>query len=138
MASISKEIVIESGADEVWDVIGDFAAGPSRMAPGFVVDTTLDAGCRVVTFANGTVARERCVAVDHDARRIVYSIIGGTTQPEHDNAAMHVVADGERRCRLRWTRDVLPEALAAPMAEAMSQGLDVVKRTLEGTRGSRA
>ncbi|WP_410609446.1 hypothetical protein [Amycolatopsis sp. lyj-109] len=40
-----------------------------------------------------------------------------------------VIADGERRSRLRWTRDVLPEALAGPMAEAMARGLEVVKRT---------
>ena len=130
MASISKEIVIEAGADEVWKVIGDFATGPSRMAPGFVVDTRTEDDCRIVTFANGAVARERRVSVDDDARRIVYSVVGGTAQPVHDNAAMQVVADGER-CRLVWTRDVLPDELAAPMAEAMSHGLGVIKQTLD-------
>ncbi|MGW4134180.1 hypothetical protein ACWEGT_38970, partial [Amycolatopsis japonica] len=29
-----------------------------------------------------------------------------------------------RECRLVWARDVLPDALAAPMAEAMSRGLE--------------
>jgi hypothetical protein len=133
MASINKEIVIEAGADDVWEVIGDFAAGPSRMAPGFVVDTRAEAGFRVVTFADGTVVRERCVDVDDASRRIVYSVVDGTVQPEHDNASMQVVADGERRCRLRWTRDLLPAELAAPMARAMSRGLEAVKRTLDGT-----
>jgi hypothetical protein len=133
MASISKEIVIESSAEDVWEVIGDFAAGPSRMAPGFVVDTQAEADCRVVTFADGTVVRERRVCVDHDARRIVYAVVGGSVQPEHDNASMQVVADGERRCRLMWIRDVLPDELAAPMAKAMSHGLEVIKRTLDVT-----
>ena len=131
MASISEQIVIESSAGDVWEVIGDFATGPSRMAPGFVVDTRTEDDCRIVTFANGSVAKERRVSVDDDARRIVYSVVGGTAQPTHDNAAMQVVADGERRCRLVWTRDVLPEELAAPMAEAMSHGLGVIKRTLD-------
>ncbi|WP_410581770.1 SRPBCC family protein [Amycolatopsis sp. lyj-108] len=137
MASISKEIVIESGADDVWEVIGDFAAGPSRMAPGFALDTKAEADHRVVTFADGTVVRERRVTVDHDTRRIVYSVVGGSVRPEHDSAAMQVFADGERRCRLVWTRDVLPDELAAPMAEAMSRGLDAVKRTLDGDRDQR-
>jgi polyketide cyclase/dehydrase/lipid transport protein len=133
MASIRKEIVIESSAEDVWEVIGDFAAGPSRMAPGFVLDTRVEADCRIVTFADGTVVRERRVSVDHDTRRIVYAVVDGTVQPEHDNASMQVLADGERRCRLVWIRDVLPDELGAPMAEAMSHGLEVVKRTLDDT-----
>src|SRR4051794_8326219 len=116
MASIRKEIVIESSAEDVWEVIGDFAAGPSRMAPGFVLDTRVEADCRIVTFADGTVIRERRVSVDHDTRRIVYAVVDGTVQPEHDNASMQVFADGERRCRLVWIRDVLPDELGAPMA----------------------
>jgi len=131
MASISQEIVIEAAAQDVWAVIGEFATGPSRMAPGFVLDTRPEDDCRVVTFADGTVVRERFVGVDHDARRIVYSIVGGSVVPEHDNASMQIVADGERRCRLLWVRDVLPDELAAPIAEAMARGISVIKRTFE-------
>ena len=131
MASISREVVIESSAATVWEVIGDFAGGPSRMAPGFVVDTRVEDDCRVVTFADGTVARERRVGVDHDTRRIVYAVVGGSVVPDHDNASMRVEADGERRCRLVWVRDVLPDELAAPMAEAMSRGIEVVRATLD-------
>ncbi|WP_410657536.1 SRPBCC family protein [Amycolatopsis sp. lyj-112] len=130
MASITQEILIESSAEKVWEVLGDFDTGPSRMAPGFVVDTRIEADCRVVTFADGTVVRERRVTVDHDSRRIVYSVVGGNV--EHDNAVMQVVADGAERCRLVWTRDVLPDDLAAPMTTAMTQGMTVIKRTLDG------
>ncbi|GAA1605597.1 SRPBCC family protein [Kribbella karoonensis] len=142
MASISKEIVIESSAEDVWEVIGDFAEGPSRMAPGFVQDTLVEADCRIVTFTDGTVVRERRVSVDHRARRIVYAVVDGNVRPEHDNASMQVVADAERRCRLVWIRDVLPDELATPMADAMTHGLSVIKRTLDRPRdpqqGSRA
>jgi len=130
MASITKEITIETSADAAWEVISDFAAGPTRMAPGFVTDTHHEADHRHVTFADGTTARERLISLDHDARRIVYSVVGGTAQPEHDNAAMHIIADGPHRCRLRWSRDVLPDTLAEPMAAVMDQGLVVIKRTL--------
>ncbi|PRY41368.1 SRPBCC family protein [Umezawaea tangerina] len=138
MASISKDVLIESSAEDVWAVVGDFATGPSRMAPGFVADTRVEADHRVVTFANGTAVRERLVTVDHDARRIVYSVVGGSVEPDHDNASMQVVAEGERRCRLVWVRDVLPDGLAAPMAESMALGLAATKRAFDDTRDTGA
>lgn len=131
MAFISKEIVIESSADDVWEVVGNFAKGPSRMAPGLVVDTTAETDERTVTFADGTVVREKRISLDDDVRRIAYSVIGGTVAPEHDNAAMQIVADGERRCRMVWTRDVLPDELAEPMGKVMAHCLTVVKKTLD-------
>jgi carbon monoxide dehydrogenase subunit G len=134
MASISKEIVIGSSADNVWEVIGDFETGPSRMAPGFVVRTSIDGGIRIVTFADGTVARERFVSVDHGSRRIVYSVVGDATGPAHDNASMQVFADGNESCRLVWIHDVLPDELAPSIEAAMSQGLAVIEKTLASRR----
>ncbi|QKW32836.1 SRPBCC family protein [Actinomadura sp. NAK00032] len=136
MASIRKEISIRSSAEEVWEVIGDFGAGPSRMAPGFVVDTRVDGDSRVVTFADGTVARERFVSIDHETRRIVYAVVGESMQPDHDNASMQVVADGEAQCRLVWVHDVLPDDLATPIGTAMTHGLAVIQKTLGPTHGS--
>lgn len=44
------------------------------MAPGFVADTELEApDVRLVTFVNGDLARERLIARDADARRIVWA-----------------------------------------------------------------
>lgn len=130
MASIRREIIIESSAGEVWEVIRDFGAGPSRMAPGFVVDTRLEEDSRVVTFANGTVARERLVSIDDAARRIVYSIVGDTIRPIHDNASMQVFDQPDGHSRLVWIHDVLPDDLAASLDTAMERGLTVVRRTL--------
>ncbi|MDO3703281.1 SRPBCC family protein [Micromonospora sp. C28SCA-DRY-2] len=131
MASLSKEISIRASADDIWKVIGDFEAGPTRMASGYVVDTRLDGDCRVVTFADGAVARERLVSLDHGARRIVYSVVGGTLSPTHDNASMQVVADDEHSCRLIWIHDVLPHDLAKPIETAMIHGMEAIKQTLE-------
>ncbi len=128
MAFVSREIVIESSADAVWKVIGVFETGPSRMAPGFVVDTKAEGDLRVVTFADGTVVTERRISVDDDARRIAYSIVG--ERIEHDNAVMQVFDDGER-CRMVWSRDVLPDAMVPRLSQAMEQGLDVIKKTFD-------
>jgi hypothetical protein len=131
MASIRTEIEIDVDADRVWRVIGDWADGPVEMARGHVVSSQADGELRVVTFASGTVARERLVARDEAARRIVYSLIGDTVHPEHDNAAMQILAEGAGCCRFVWSRDVLPDALADPLLAAMESALPIVKRTLE-------
>lgn len=131
MASIHTQIDVDVDAEGAWQVIGDWADGPVRMARGHVASSEADGGLRVVTFASGTVARERLVARDDAARRIVYSLIGDTTRPEHDNAVMQIVPDGDGRCRFVWSRDVLPDELAAPLRRSMEAALPIIKRTLE-------
>jgi hypothetical protein len=58
MASIRKEILINARPEEVWAAVRDVGAVHHRLVPGVVVDAHLEAGARVVTFANGVVARE--------------------------------------------------------------------------------
>lgn len=131
MASIRTEFVIEADAAGVWKTIGDWENGPADMAPGLVVSSRAEGPVRVVTFTDGQIARERLVTRDDDARRIVYSVIGDTVRPDHDNAVMHVIADGEGRCRFVWSRDVLPDELAQPLLVAMREAGVVIKRTFE-------
>ena len=65
MASIHEEIRIDTAPEQVWEALATYGAVHTRLAPGFVTDTRLDGDTRIVTFANGMVARERIV----DARR---------------------------------------------------------------------
>jgi hypothetical protein len=85
MATVRKELVIKASPDFVWDVIRDVGAVHRRLAPGFVTDTRLEEGARVVTFVNGVVARELIVSLDEDMRRLVWSVVGGTAS--HHNEA---------------------------------------------------
>ena len=129
MASIRREIHVEAGAEQVWDAIADVGAIHTRLAPGFVVDTRLEDGARVVTFGNGLVARELIVDVDHGSRRLVWAVVGG--HPTHHNASVQVVAEAERRSRVIWIADLLPNELASPIASLIDQGMAVMKKTLE-------
>ena len=131
MASIRTEFEIDVDAERAWRVIGDWADGPVGMGHGYVVSSHAEGDVRVVTFAKGTVARERLVARDETARRIVYSLIGDTVCPEHDNTAMQIVADGPGCCWFVWSRDVLPSELAGPLLAAMEEAAPIIKRTLE-------
>ncbi len=129
MASIRREIVIEVRPEKAWDALRDVGALHTRLAVGFVTDCKLEPGARVVTFANGMTARELIVTVDEQARRVVWSVVGG--QMTHHNASAQVIADGEQRTRFVWIADLLPDALAPTVDGMMQQGLLAVKKTLE-------
>ena len=129
MASIYREIFIETGADDIWAAVRDVGAVHERLAPGFVVDTRLEDGARVVTFGNGQVARELIVDVDDKARRLAWAVVG--TALTHHNASLQVFPDGERRSRVVWIADLLPNELASHIAGMIEQGMAVMKKTLE-------
>ncbi len=75
MASIHKDITIDAHPNDIWDALRDFGALHTRLVPGFVLDTKLDGDARIVTFANGTVARELLVDCDDKRQRLVYAIV---------------------------------------------------------------
>jgi hypothetical protein len=83
-----------------------------------------------MTFAaDGTVVRERLVARDEDARRIVWAWIDD--QVEHDNGSMQVFAEGQDRSRVVWIHDTLPENLAEQViAPAMDQSVPIIQAAL--------
>ena len=129
MATIRKEISIAASAEKVWDALRDVGALHTRLVPGFVTDTRLEPGARVVTFGNGMFSRELIVTIDDAERRLVWSIVGGRLS--HHNASAHVFAEGEDQCRLVWIADLLPDEMAAAIDAMMAQGIAVIKQTLE-------
>jgi hypothetical protein len=129
MASIHREIFIETGADDVWAAVRDVGAVHERLAPGFVVGTRLEDGARVVTFGNGQVARELIVDVDDEARRLAWAVVG--TRLTHHSASLQVFTDDARRSRVVWIADLLPNELAGHITGMIEQGMAVMKKTLE-------
>src|SRR6516165_7946333 len=129
MASIHKEIPINAPAHEVWDALRDFGALHTRLVPGFVLDTKLDGDARIVSFANGTVARELLVDCDEARRRLVYAVI--SERMKQHSASVQVIDDGETRCRLVWTVDVLPHEIAPYMSGQMDLAAEAMRRAFE-------
>jgi Polyketide cyclase / dehydrase and lipid transport len=129
MTSIHKEISLSSRPDEVWDVVRDVGAVHTRFAPGFVVDVAMEEGARMVTFANGLVAREVIVDLDEARRRLAYSV--RSERLSHHNASFQVLADGDGS-RLIWIADVLPDAAAVTIGAMMDDGMVAAKRALDG------
>jgi hypothetical protein len=129
MASIRIERLVDAPAAQVWDAIRDLGALHTRLVPGFVVDTVLEDGARVVTFGNGMVVREVVVGIDDARRRFAYSVRAEGF--EHHNASNEIISEGEDRCRFIWIADLLPDALAGTVGDMMGQGADVLKATME-------
>lgn len=129
MASIHKEILIHARPQNVWAAIRDVGAVHQRLAPGFVVDTSLDGEARIVTFANGAVVRELIVDIDDEARRLAYAAVGGRST--HHNASLQVFAAGENYSRLVWITDLLPDEVAPAIRQLVEQGSAAIKQTLE-------
>jgi len=129
MASIQRQIRIDRPHGEVWDALRDVGALHTRLVPGFVTDCRLEPGARVVTFANGLVARELIVAVDDALQRVAWAVVDG--RPTHHNASAQVFAEGDGGSRVVWIADFLPDALAPALAGMVEQGLAAMKRSLE-------
>jgi hypothetical protein len=128
MASIHKNIPIDAHPNDVWAAVRDFGAVHRRLAPGFVLDAQLDGDARIVTFANGTIARELLVDCDEARRRLVYAVI--SERVKQHSASVQVIPDGEARTRLVWIVDVLPNEIAPYIDAQMDQAALAMQKAL--------
>jgi hypothetical protein len=128
MASIHKDISIDASPNDVWSAVRDFGAVHQRLVPGFVLDTRMDGDARIVSFANGTVARELLVDCDDARQRLVYAVI--SERVKQHSASVQVFADGDGRARLVWIVDVLPNEIEPYMNAQMDQAALAMQKAL--------
>ena len=130
MASIHREVVLETDPKDIWAAVRDVTAPHKRLAPEFLADTRPDDGARVVTFADDLVAHELIVDVDDEARRFVWAV-NGSSRRTHYDASMQVLDAGEGRSRFVWIADLLPDAAAGDIGALIDRAIVVIKKTLE-------
>lgn len=131
MASIRREIATKASVETAWDAIRDVGALHTRLVPGFVTDTKLEAGARIVTFANGMIARELIVDLDDSGHRLVWSVVGG--RMTHHNASVQVFPETGGGCRIVWIADLLPDELAPAITGMIEQGMASMQATLNAS-----
>lgn len=129
MASIRKEIHTSASAEQVWDALCDVGALHTRLVPGFVIDTQLEPGERIVTFGNGMVVREPIIDVNDGMRRVAWSAAGGRLT--HYNASAQVFVNANNQTSVVWLADLLPNEAAGQIDLMMEQGVAVMKATLD-------
>ena len=134
MATIRKEIRTNARPELVWDAIRDIGALHTRLVPGFVIDTRVEPGARIVTFANGTTVREPIVSIDDQARRLVWSAESPYTT--HYNGAAQAL-ENDAATLVVWTADFLPDSAAADIDALMEAGARAMKTALDQLAESR-
>ncbi|ACB96515.1 SRPBCC family protein [Beijerinckia indica] len=132
MATIQKEILTRASVDQVWDAVRDIGALHTRLVPGFVLDTRLEPGTRIVTFFNGVTVRERIVTLDEERKRLVWAAEGSFLK--HHNGSAQVLARGALTCVI-WTADFLPDDAAAAIGPLMEAGAEAMKTALDKLAG---
>jgi hypothetical protein len=129
MASIRREIVVETGVDAAWAALREVGEARLLFAP-VLVDSGLDGDVRWVRFANGMEARERVLDVDDEHRRVSWTVEGSETLAYH-HGSMQVDMAGPGRCMFIWITDFLPAEAATALTPLIEQGTQAFKRNLE-------
>lgn len=134
MATLRKEIVTRARASDVWAAIEDVGALHARLVPGFVTNTRLEPGARIVTFADGMTVREPIVTIDPLEMRLVWTAESQLTS--HYKASAQVFADNEDASRvlLLWIADFLPDEAGAIIEPLMTAGMTAMKKALDSLR----
>ena len=130
MATMHKTIFIATNPAHVWDAVRDVGALHTRLVPGFVIDTRVDAReeVRQVTFADGTVVREPILSIDDERRRLAWTAEG--IPATHYNAVLTVEPDNSGT-RVTWTTDFLPSEEHQALASMQDAALSAMKNALE-------
>ncbi len=129
MATIRSELKTRAPASDVWSAVRDIGALHTRLVPGFVTDTKLEPGARIVTFINGMVLREPIVTLDDEARRLVWTHESGRAR--HYNGALQVSELADGLTSVVWTADFLPDDIGGYMSKAIKAGMAAMQRSLD-------
>ncbi len=127
MASVNVKEEVAASADQVWQIMADFGGVDKWADPNLIKSCECDgntAGAiRVLTLADGSVIRERLEAIDGDARRFTYSILGECPLPVADYVATAKVTElGDGKCQVDWQSTFAPVGDAGE-AEKMIAGV---------------
>lgn len=138
MATVCVEAVVDAPALQVWEAIADIGAVHQRLLPGRVAETRIEGDTRILTMPDGTQIRELILAIDHELRRMAYTVTEGQRLPlTYHHAAFQVFEMGDRS-RIVWLTDVLPHALVGAVRARVERGIVEMKEVLEANHRTAA
>jgi hypothetical protein len=121
MACIYAEVTVNRPASEVWDEVSD-VGGVSKMLD-IVAESSAEGDVRKCTLASGAEIEEKILSIDHENRRVGYTVTAGLPFDFHA-ASMQVFDAGDGTSTLRWITDVKPDAEAERMAPMFQADLE--------------
>lgn len=128
MATMRQSVFIERAADDVWNLLRD----PASVTTWFpqMTDVNIDGTERRITLASGLTLIETIVSNRDDLRRFQYRLTGPLPIESH-LGTIDVIADGDSRCVVVYSTDVIPHALAFVLDGAVSDALVNLKKLME-------
>jgi len=137
VTTVCAEIVVNAAAQRVWESVADVGAVHRRLLPGRVADARMDGDTRILTMPDGSLIRERIVAIDHTLRRMAYTVIEGQRLPLTYHHASFQVLDEGAVSRLVWLTDILPHTMAGAVAARVERGIVEMRHVLEAAAAER-
>lgn len=134
MASIHKEVVVDTGIEPAWAALRRVAEPHTLFAP-VLTGASLAGDVRTVHFANGMTVREQILEVDDERRRMSYVVLDAPGLTYH-HASMQIETAGPGRCAFVWITDFLPADAASHLQPLIDQGAEALKRNLESAASS--
>ena len=126
MANIVLEEKLPYPADSVWAIVGDV----TRCDWVPAVDSIEFAdGIRSFTMAGIGEVQEKIIVCDHKTQCLQYSAIKTPSNVEHHLATIQLTSQGDS-CSFSWTVEILPDAYAASVEQAMEVSLTALKQVL--------
>ena len=102
MVEVHEAGELGASVDEVWKILGDFGGFVEAM--GLPTELTGEGIGQTRKIAMGAVPTvERLEALDHDAKRLQYSMVEGPLPVENYLATMQLSAVGDGRSKLDWS-----------------------------------
>ena len=129
MAYFQHQVSVNVPAGAAWDALRDVGNLHRRLVRGFVTECSFDGETRHLKFANGAAAAERIIAVSDADRRVSWSAV--SERLSHHNASAQIFPEGDSACRVVWTVDLLPDAMAPAIEQMVLAGLQDIRSTLE-------
>jgi hypothetical protein len=118
MASINLKTTLAVSPDNLWSVVKD-VGGLSNLL-GVITESSVDGNQRSCTMGDGGELTETILGIDHDNRRVAYTITASPFPIEAHAASMQVSDAGGGKSTFQWITDITPDALAEPFTGLMS------------------
>ncbi len=125
MASIVREFTVATPAADVWAAVAD--VGAVNQLIDYLGEVTVDGDVRSCRLGDAGTLEELIVSLDHDVRRLAYTIQSSPFGFAHHHASMQVTAVDRGTSRLTWITDIAPD----PLAEGVTEPIDAAVASIQ-------
>lgn len=122
MTSVREEGELGAGIDEVWKLVGDFGGFVAAMGVPVEVSGEGIGATRTIALGDAPTI-ERLEELDHDAKRLVYSLLEGPLPLSNYVATMQLSAIDDGRTRIDWSSTFEPAGMSEADAIAAVRGI---------------